>query len=302
MYLLGVEAFLAVIRTQSITRAAKELHLAQSSVSHRLKVLEQEMGAKLIERNQGVQGICLTPMGEEFIHLAESWTALSRETRILQSMGPSLFLSLGTVDSLNTFFFPPLYRALSQHDPTPQLSIRMQHSTELYKEVDCRQVDVAFVLKEVFLPSLVVEECFSEPMVILRLKSPSASGPTVLHIADLDPHYELFVPWGPQFQSWHDKLWDPLCPSRIRIDSSNLIFHLLRDPRQWTIVPMWVANEALKRKVYYIQKLSPAPPNLVCYKITHKYPKASTRQSLNLLDHYLDLLKNKKLDTTLGNH
>lgn len=299
MYLLGVEAFLAIIRTQSITNAAKELHLAQSSVSHRLKVLEQEMGSKLIERTQGVQGICLTPMGEEFTHLAERFIALSRETRILQSQGPSLSLSFGTVDSLNTFFFPPLYYALSQHQPTLQLSIRMQHSTELYKEVDCRQVDIAFVLKEVFLPSIVVEECFSEPMVVLSLTTPYDSGPKVIHITDLEPHYELFIPWGPQFESWHDKLWDPLCPSRIRIDSANLITHLLRDPRQWVIVPTWVANAALKKNCYSIRMLSSPPPNLVCYRITHKYPKASTLKSINILDYYFDLLKRNNIESEI---
>ncbi|MDR3564299.1 MAG: LysR family transcriptional regulator [Negativicutes bacterium] len=288
MYLLGVEAFLAVIRTQSITRAAKELHIAQSSVSHRLKVLEQEVGAKLIERNQGVQGISLTPMGEEFTHLAERWFTLSRETQILQSRGPHLTLSLGTVDSLNTFFFPELYCAISQHQPALRLTVRTQHSKELYQEVENRQVDVAFVLREICMPNILVEEYFSEPMVILSLKTSSDSQSEVVQSTELDPHYELFVPWGgPHFQSWHDKLWNPLCPAQINLDSANLIFHVLRDPRQWVIVPLWVAKAALKRNCYSIRTLSPTPPNLVCYRITHKYPKASTLQSIAILDHYL---------------
>ena len=295
MYLLGVEAFLAVIRTQSITRAAKELHLAQSSVSHRLKVLEQELGSKLIERNQGMHEICLTPVGEEFTHLAERWIALSRETLILQSHGPNLSLSLGTVDSLNTFFFPELYCAIIKNQPTLRLTIRNQHSTELYKEVDNREVDVAFVLREIFLPNVIVEKYISEPMVILSLKDSPDSESKVVQTTELDPHYELFVPWGgPHFQSWHDKWWNPHCPPQIRLDSANLIFYLLRDPRQWVIVPSWVANEALKRNCYSIRTLSPEPPTLVCYRITHKYPNNSTIQSLKILDYYL---KTYKLET-----
>ena len=50
MYALGIEAFLAVVRTQNVSRAAEQLNLSQSALSKRLRVLEQEFGANLIER------------------------------------------------------------------------------------------------------------------------------------------------------------------------------------------------------------------------------------------------------------
>ena len=295
MYLLGIEAFLAVIRTQSITRAAEELHLAQSSVSHRLKILEQEVGARLIERSKGVQGIYLTPTGEEFVQLAERWTSLWRDTQILKSQGSSIALSVGTVDSLNSFFFPPLYLAVSQHEPPLRLSIRAQHSVELYEEIDRRHIDLAFVLRELSNPSITVTPCFSEPMVVISVKASTDFKEAVVSPAELDANHELYIPWGPVFQAWHDEWWDPLCPSRIRLDSANLLFHLLRSPCQWAIVPMWVANVALKRNCYSLRQLSPSPPELICYKIVHKYPKASTLRGITIFDQYFDLLRQNKL-------
>ncbi|MDR3588738.1 MAG: LysR family transcriptional regulator [Negativicutes bacterium] len=295
MYLLGIEAFLAVVRTQSITRAADELHLAQSSVSHRLKMLEQEIGSRLIERSKGVHGICLTPTGEEFVQLAERWVSLWRDTQILKTQGSSIALSIGTVDSLNTFFFPPLYLAVSQHQPPLRLAIRAQHSVELYEEIDRRHIDLAFVLREQNSPSITVTPCFSEPMVVISLKTSIASSAEALNPAQLDSNHELYIPWGPIFQVWHDQWWDPLCPSRIRLDSANLLFHLLRSPHQWSIVPMWVANAALKQNCYAIRRLSPSPPDLICYKIIHKYPKASTLRGITIFDQYFDLLRQSKL-------
>ncbi|MFD2880212.1 LysR family transcriptional regulator [Paenibacillus rhizoplanae] len=53
MYFPGIEAFLAIVRTGSISKAAELLHLSQATVSYRLKTLEQEMGGLLVERRKG---------------------------------------------------------------------------------------------------------------------------------------------------------------------------------------------------------------------------------------------------------
>ncbi|KWX88751.1 hypothetical protein AMQ83_04785 [Paenibacillus riograndensis] len=53
MYFPGIEAFLAIVRTESISKAAELLHLSQATVSYRIKTLEQEMGGLLVERRQG---------------------------------------------------------------------------------------------------------------------------------------------------------------------------------------------------------------------------------------------------------
>src|SRR5216117_2717765 len=52
----------AVARYGSVTAAAKALHYSQPSVSHHLARLEQETGARLLQRVG--RGIRLTPAGE----------------------------------------------------------------------------------------------------------------------------------------------------------------------------------------------------------------------------------------------
>lgn len=291
MYFLGIEAFLSIVRNQSLTRAAEELHLAQSTISHRLKQLEQEMGVTLIERGKGIKEICLTPTGEEFLQIAERWHALARETQILQSQGPKLALSLGTVESLNTFVFPSLYQLLSAHVPAIKLEIRTQHSLELYEQVDRKQIDVAFALRETTLPGVRVEKLFSAPMVVLRSNQTNCFAQGVLRPEELDPGDELYVSWGPDFQSWHDRLWDPLCLPRIRLDSAPLIFDLMRDAKAWAVVPMWVARTAMKQPRFSLHRLTEAPPDMICYKLTPRYAgKPSTLQSFAILEHYLKVV------------
>lgn len=286
---LGIETFLTVVRTQSLSKAAEELILAQTTVSQRLKVLEQEMGITLIERGKGVKRIRLTLAGEEFFKLAEQWSFISREAKILQSQGPRLSLTVGSVDSLNTFVLPSVYRDLSKHQPAIKLEIRTSHSIDLYAEVEKRQVDVAFVLRERVHPDVQVVKCFTTPMVVLRLATTAEPAATTIHPTELDPKYELFMPWGQVFQTWHDHWWDPLSPSRIKLDSTHLLLSLLQDPLQWAIVPLWVATAVLQRGKYHVCRLTEPPPNYTCYKLTHRKPTSINLQALEILSHYFQL-------------
>lgn len=290
MYTLGMETFLAVVRSQSLSQAAKELNLAQTTVSQRLKVLEQEMGITLIERGKGVKQIRLTPAGEEFFKLAKQWSLIWREAKILKAQGPKLSLVVGSVDSLNSFVLPKVYRALNKHTPPIKLEIRTSHSADLYSEVEKRQVDIAFVLRDMVHPNVHVTKCFTTPMVVLRLATTAEQKSEMVHPSELEPNHELYMPWGKgSFQTWHEHWWNPLSPSRIRLDSTHLLLSLLEDPVQWAIVPRWVANEAVKRGNYFVYRLTDPPPNYTCYKLTHKNPTSITHSALDIFSKYFEL-------------
>lgn len=61
---LGLEAFVAVVDSGTFGKAASLLHLSQTGLSHRLKALESQLGARLIERS--TRAWSLTPIGEQF--------------------------------------------------------------------------------------------------------------------------------------------------------------------------------------------------------------------------------------------
>jgi DNA-binding transcriptional LysR family regulator len=51
-----IETFLAAVENLSLSEAAKQLHLSQPTVSHQIKVLEQELNVTLFVRsNTGLQ-------------------------------------------------------------------------------------------------------------------------------------------------------------------------------------------------------------------------------------------------------
>lgn len=56
MNLRFVETFVWVARMQSISRTAEKLFLTQSAISNRIAVLEEELGAELVDRATGSSG------------------------------------------------------------------------------------------------------------------------------------------------------------------------------------------------------------------------------------------------------
>ena len=58
-------ALLKVVEVGSFTKAAEELHYAQSSVSKMIADLEREWGMTLLERSK--TGVCLTSAGEQIL-------------------------------------------------------------------------------------------------------------------------------------------------------------------------------------------------------------------------------------------
>ncbi|MEO6921300.1 MAG: LysR family transcriptional regulator [Collimonas sp.] len=286
MYGHGVETYLAIVRTGSLSKAAAQLNIAQTTVSKRIKALEDEMGMLLIERNKGVREMHLTPAGEAFLKLAEQWSLLSREANILKSQGPTLSLVIAAVDSLNVFVLAQLYKALHLKQPSLKIEIRTLHSDEMYTEVENRQVDVAFTLRKRLHSNVNVQQFFSTPMVVLSIAGGGHVDGALVRPQDLDPQQELFIPWSSAFEHWHDQLWDPLAPSRIKLDTGHLLISLLQEPAQWAIVPLWIAGEARRRGEYLVRELTDNPPDYICYKLTHMQPTTFTEQALRIFEPY----------------
>ena len=294
MYVAGIDAFLAIVQTQNLRKAAELLNLTQATISYRLKILEQEMGSTLVERGKGIQKITLTPFGENFITIAERWSKLKQDTEKLQASGPQLSLSIGGANSLNMYVLPPLYRALTQHRPRIRLQFRTQHSVELWDTMERREIDVAFVKMERTVPNINVEPFFVDETVLIRPANHQFDDLPPIHPTELNCENEIYWNWGPSFQMWHDRWWDPVRSAYIPVDIAGLILALMQDPKQWSVVPKSVANSFVKTGQFAIQQLLDAPPKRICYKITHQNSKPSVRKSLAILDQCMaDLFKNE---------
>ncbi|MDD4320821.1 MAG: LysR family transcriptional regulator [Acidaminococcaceae bacterium] len=289
MFFLGIETFLVVIKEGNITSASSKLHIAQSTASQRIQSLENEVGMKLLERGKGFKHITLTPSGEEFLKLAYEWEKIWKKSLILREQGPKLYLSIGATDSINTFLLPCLFESLNKHFPAVGLTLNSMHSWELYMALEKGYIDVGIGLQELFYPNIISTKFYSAPMVVIRPACTSGQKNRIISPNELNPDQEVLVNWGHEFKVWHDKWWNPLSPSRFKVDYIHLAFALLKNPEQWLILPLNIAKIVMQQDNYFLYELSDSPPPYCCYKITRKKKTKLTTKAINLFDEYLQL-------------
>lgn len=278
----GMEAFLAATMGKTLRRASEILNLSQSSVSYRLKQFEKELGLILLDRQKGLKTVRLTPSGERLLPIVIQWRKLQHEINNLKAEPPARYLRIGAVDSVHNLILPPLFEALRTNDAPIYLKLSTNDSGILYKKVESHELDVAFVLQSLPNPNIHIEAFHKEEMVVAR----SADGVFLqesVEARELDSRYELRIEWGPEFQLWHDQIWDPLSIIEIYLDTIPLIVNLLRDEKQWAVVPV-SATPLLLSKGLRFQRLIPAPPDRICYKIKHRFPHLAAIEAIDILE------------------
>jgi DNA-binding transcriptional LysR family regulator len=98
--LLQLKTFMVVAYTRNFTRAAVELGCSQSTVTHRIKELEQHLGVTLLDRSRFMLNATLTQAGLLTLAHAQQLLALVAKAesaiRTNQAQGCKLTATSGT--------------------------------------------------------------------------------------------------------------------------------------------------------------------------------------------------------------
>ncbi|MBU3146856.1 LysR family transcriptional regulator [Clostridium sp. CF012] len=293
MNFISVEAFLSIVETKSLSKAAEKLYLSQSTISHRLKILEQELNTELVLRKRGQRVITLTPKGEEFILIAKRWMSLWKDTLVWKAQDSLHKLNIGSVDSLNACVFSSLYNKLIRSDSPMIVKVSSHWTVTIFNLIESHEIDVGFVLWLPQSKNILCKPVFKERMVLISLIE--SNFPEAVHPKDLNPRNEIFLDCGTSFEKWHDYWWDPSKREYSTVDTAALLMSFLDFPNLWSIVAISIARTFAKIKPIQISELLDSPPDRVCYQITHRYPKPSRVKSLEMFEEHFDNFK--KSDT-----
>lgn len=297
MNIQNIQTFLCVANHQSLSVAASMLFISQPTVSSRLQQLEEELGTTLIVRKKGVRTVELTPQGVAFIPLAERWMALDAETERFARQQYLLPLTIACPDSLNNYLFPPLYKRLRAPELNLALRIRTQQSPEIFKLVENREAEVGFAFYLSRSNNVRCTPILSEPMVLLCGKNGEwPDGP--ISPRDLDPRYELYLPWSQDIQIWHDSWWSPSVQPYVQVDNLSLLTIYMEDPKTWAFCPVSAAKAFLREgQPVSIHPLTEGPPNRVCYLLTERAPhSAAAAKAVSVFQEELQAFLSSSLD------
>src|SRR5262249_11426792 len=118
----GLRLFEAAARQGSFKRAAEELHVTPSAVSHAVQALEEWLGSELFHR--GARGLTLTPAGSQFAASVGAAIALiAAATERLPGRRATGMLSVSSAPTFATRWLLPRLPRFAEQYPDIQVSI-----------------------------------------------------------------------------------------------------------------------------------------------------------------------------------
>ncbi|NDI36417.1 LysR family transcriptional regulator [Chengkuizengella sediminis] len=138
--------FVKVANKQHVTKAAEELHVAQSAVSRQIHQLEEELGVKLfIPKGRNLQ---LTPVGKLFLRRMESIISQFDKAveEVHEFMDPELGeIRLGFPHSLGVDFVPLLVSKFKKLHPNVKFRFKQGKYNTLIKSLKKGDIDLALI-------------------------------------------------------------------------------------------------------------------------------------------------------------
>lgn len=116
--------FDAIAETQNFTRAAERLHVTQSTLSHQIKQLEEELGLVLFDRSH--KKVALTEAGEMLrSHLMPALQQIDRGLQALSHPAEALSgeIRIAATHSFNTRLVPLCVSSFLSHHPGIKVSV-----------------------------------------------------------------------------------------------------------------------------------------------------------------------------------
>ncbi len=168
--------FAEVAKSQSFTKAADTLGLAQPAVSMAVKRLEHSLGLTLLHRHE--RRIAVTDEGQRLLQHAE---------RLLQNIADAELemdelrgleqgnVQLGTPSMLGSYYFPPLIMAFRHRYPGLTLSVYEGGAWELQQMLERGELDLAVIEADDLPGTLEARHLLNEEMrVVVPLDHPFA--------------------------------------------------------------------------------------------------------------------------------
>lgn len=240
--------FLAIVETGSFVEAATRVHVTQSTVSSRIKTLEEQLGQTLFERSKA--GASLTAAGRQFqkhaLALVRVWEHARLEVGLAEEHRDHL--SVGGQYSLWDGFLLTWAAWMRERFSDIAISGTIGFSTSLMDRLIEGSLDLAIMYRPAQRPGLAIEHLFDEELVMVTSGSATVRRPGSDYV---------FVNWGPEFQADHALAFPDISHPGLHLDLGSLGVNYLLDKKATGYFPIRVARPLIDSGELQIVKRVP---------------------------------------------
>jgi DNA-binding transcriptional LysR family regulator len=220
MNLAALQTFLAIVETRSLVRASEQLNVTQSTVTARLKTLEEELGQTLIIRQKS--GAMLTASGQRLRRYAEAMTQLWAQARQETALPDQTdeICNLGCHPDLWAGLGRDFFDLVRKTQPHAALSVWTGTAKEMDDWLEMGLVDVALTYAPSVRGPQQVHALGTDRLVLVASRAQAS--------AAADPDY-VFVEAGDPFGREHATVYADTPATRLSFGSAVLgLEHILR--------------------------------------------------------------------------
>ena len=213
-----IRTFLEIARCGSFVDAAARLNVTQTTVSARIRSLEDELRCRLFIRNRN--GARLTASGAEFRPYAESFLQVWERGRqqVAVPAGRSGFVSVGGELSLwNPLMLNWMIR-MRRSNAEIALRGNVALPDQLMENLRTGTLDIAVMYAPPYDTGLMVDRLFQETLVLVA----AAGSSNDIGVDAEVPASYVYVDWGPQFSQQHAARFPRWSEAAVRVDLGPL--------------------------------------------------------------------------------
>jgi LysR family transcriptional regulator, flagellar master operon regulator len=195
--------FIAVMETASFSHAAERLFVTQSTVSARIRSLEERLGCRLFDRSKA--GVFLTPAGNQFTRharsMAQIWGQARQELALPETF--SARLNIGAQISHWDDIMVSWVCWLRIHHPDLAVRAEIGSNESLMRQIADGMLDLAVIYTPQLVPGLKIEKLFDENIVLVSTRREARRK---LATKSWQDDY-VYVDWGPEYRVEHGLAW-----------------------------------------------------------------------------------------------
>ena len=187
--------FLEIVRSGSFLKAADRLHVTQTTVSARIRTLEEELGRQLFVRNRN--GAQLTPAGREFERFAQSSSRYGNgpATSLRSHPGEPASSRWAASSACGIRCCSTGWSGCASNSPASRSTRMSGVPDQLLEQLRTGVLDVAVLYAPKLVPGFKVELVEEEQLVLVRTTGRNDEPPGAADYVHVD--------WGPQFAGLH---------------------------------------------------------------------------------------------------
>jgi DNA-binding transcriptional LysR family regulator len=155
----ALQAFIAVARHESFSKASEQLFVTQPAISKRVASLEDELGTQLF--NRIARQISLTEAGKQLLPKAQDLVNQAEDMqRYASNLNQDISgnLSVAIAHHIGLHRMPPILKEFNLRHPKVTLNIRFEDSDQAYTSVEHGDIEFAVITLPKTLPDKLIKQ------------------------------------------------------------------------------------------------------------------------------------------------